>query len=223
MAKTLEELIKEFERIHKESRPENLAKPLQGTRMMIDRPEKEPVEVICYRKAEGKLPVYFNMHGGGFIGGDAVLMDSFCADLVSALPICVVNINYQKAPEHPFPYAAEEVYDVINFFSKHGEEYGIDSARMAVGGHSAGANLAAAASLMAADRGGPSLRLQMLDYPCVDLATDVTVRNPGCSQEEAESMRMFVALYCRHEGDSANCYASPCALQRNSCPRSARR
>lgn len=84
MAKTLEELIKEFERIHKESRPENLAKPLQGTRMMIDRPEKEPVEVICYRKAEGKLPVYFNMHGGGFIGGDAVLMDSFCADLVSA-------------------------------------------------------------------------------------------------------------------------------------------
>lgn len=201
-------MVEEIKKGHEESRPLNLAKELQGQRFFVSRAQGEPVEAICYRKAEGILPVFFNMHGGGFIGGDAVLMDSFCADLVSRLPICVINVNYKKAPEYPFPYAVNEVYDLMDNMAKHADEYRIDPARMAVGGHSAGANLAAAASLMAADRNGPALRLQMLDYPCVDLATDITVRNPDSTPEEAEGMRMFVALYCQHE-DAGDCYASP--------------
>ena len=134
--------------------------------------EKESVNTILYRPQQPmdkKLPVLFNMHGGAWIGGDAVLMESFCQMMADELPALVVNVNYRKADEKPFPYAMEEVADAVCWMTDHAEEYGIDPMKMAVGGHSAGAQLAAGTSLMLKER-GVKLAAQMLVYPAVDLS-----------------------------------------------------
>lgn len=136
--------------------------------------DKEGVNTILYfpkmeQKAGAKLPVLFNMHGGAWIGGDAVLMESFCQMLADQIPAMIVNVNYKKADVKPFPYAIEEVADAVCYFAEQAQEYGIDPDRMAVGGHSAGAQLAAGTSVMLKER-GVKLAAQMLVYPCVDMS-----------------------------------------------------
>lgn len=142
----------------------------RGERFTIPRDGMAGVETILYRpeKAEGKLPVLFNMHGGAWVGGDAVLMESFCQYLADNIPALVVNVNYTKADVQPFPYMQTEVCDAVKYFAANAEKYGIDKGRMAVGGHSAGAHIAAGAAMMLKEQ-GIDLACQMLVYPCVDM------------------------------------------------------
>ena len=143
-----------------------------GERFLLPREGKKPVQTILYRPGKaagtGNLPVFVNMHGGAWIGGDAVLMETFCQLLADRLPAFVVNVNYTKADEEPLPYAHEEVADTVLYFAAHSKEYGIDPAKIIVGGHSAGANLAAGAALMLRDEGFP-LFAQVLVYVAADL------------------------------------------------------
>lgn len=147
------------------------AQETKGQRFAVPREGAEAVDVILYRpaKADKKLPVLFNMHGGAWIGGDAVLMESFCQLLADEIPAFVVNVNYKKADVHPFPYALNEVADAVKYFAAHAEEYGIDVEKMAVGGHSAGAQIAAGAA-MKLKEDGVKLAAQMLVYPCTDMS-----------------------------------------------------
>ena len=144
-----------------------------GKRFAVPRKGAECVDVILYRpkKAEGRLPVYFNMHGGAWLGGDAVLMESFCQRLADEIPAFVVNVNYKKTDVHPFPYALTEVADAVKYFAAHAEEYGADPERMAVGGHSAGAQIAAGAA-MKLKEDGVKLAAQLLVYPCTDMTPE---------------------------------------------------
>lgn len=149
-----------------------------GQRFVVPRDGKAGVAAILYRpgkKAEEtahrRLPVFFNMHGGGWVGGDAVLMESFCQMLADELPAFVVNINYTKADVEPMPYQQEEVADAVRYFASHEEKYGIDAGRIAVGGHSAGAHLACGAAMMLAQEGFP-LAAQVLVYPAPDLTIE---------------------------------------------------
>ena len=144
--------------------------PVIGERFTVPREAQDGVDVILYRpeKAEGRLPVLFNMHGGAWIGGDAVLMETFCDRLAKELPALVVNVNYKKMDVHPFPYALTEVADAAKYFAAHADEFGIDPAKMAVGGHSAGAHIAAGAA-MKLKEDGVKLAAQLLVYPCTDL------------------------------------------------------
>ena len=111
-------------------------------------------------------------HGGGFVFGDLEVSDGRCADLAVDLSAVVVSVDYRLAPEQPFPAAVEDAYAATVWVADHAEELGIDPARLAVGGSSAGATLAAAVALMARDRGGPSLALQVLWQPAVDDACE---------------------------------------------------
>jgi acetyl esterase len=198
---TFEQVVENTKAMHAQMRPVFNARPITGERIAIQREGKEPVDVIVYQPEQPiyeALPVFFNMHGGGFIGGDAVLMDSFCRMLSERLPAVVFNINYKKAPEYAFPYAIEEIYDTAVYAVEKAAEFNIDPRRMAVGGHSAGASLAASVALKAKEKGKISFACQILVYPCTDLGTDPVERNPDCSPEEAEEFRNFTALYCQH-------------------------
>jgi acetyl esterase len=146
--------------------------PTIGECFEVPREGKESVSTILYRPSQpmdGKpLPILFHMHGGAWIGGDAIFLESFCRLLSDEIPAVVVNINYKKADVHPLPYALYEVVDTVKYFRDHAQEYGIDATKMVVGGHSAGAHLAAGTALILKDE-GLQLACQMLVYPATDL------------------------------------------------------
>lgn len=94
MEKTFGQLIEDIKAMHGQMRPAYEARPITGKRIAIARKEKPPVDAILYQPEQSacsKLPVFFNMHGGGFTGGDAVLMDTFCRMLSEALPADIVR------------------------------------------------------------------------------------------------------------------------------------
>jgi acetyl esterase len=121
---------------------------------------------------EGRVPqpilVYF--HGGGFVIGSLHSHDPICRVLASRIPAIVVAVDYRLAPEHPFPAAAEDAYAATRWVAEHAREIGGDPGRIAVGGDSAGGNLSAVVSLLARERGGPSLAHQLLIYPVTDFS-----------------------------------------------------
>ncbi len=106
-------------------------------------------------------------HGGGFVFGDLAVADQRCAELCDRLGAVVVSVDYRLAPEHPFPAGVEDVYAATRWLAGPGE-LEIDLDRVAVGGSSAGATLAAAVTLLSRDRGGPRLALQVLVQPAID-------------------------------------------------------
>lgn len=182
--------------------------------------EEAPVsEVMVYRPRSGRaLPgIFVNLHGGGFVLGDALVDDPYCRYLADRADVAVVNFEYVLAPEHKFPAAIEQVYALLNWLAGHGEELGLDGTRLAVGGHSAGGNLATAACMLARDRGGPALRGQVLDYPPLDLATApatkvADVPPPPLAEgqpSEAEMGALFNAWYLASPAQAADPLASP--------------
>ncbi len=116
-------------------------------------------------------PLLIDLHGGGFILGSPE-MDEKMNIAWSLDPGCrIVSIDYPKAPDHPFPSAVEQIYDVIEHVFDHAGEYGIDTRRVAIGGHSAGANLATISCMKAKKSGKINFVCQFLNCPPLDLAT----------------------------------------------------
>ncbi len=183
---------KEFNEAFSQERLDGLTKSREewnrresvGRRFSVPREGAEDVNVILYEpknRPQGKpLPVFFNMHGGGWTDGDAILLDSFCSLLADEIPAFVVNVNYTKGDVRQFPYPAHEVRDTVKFFAARAGEYGIDANRMAVGGHSAGAHLAASAALMLKDE-GIRLACQALVYPVLDMVLNKERKGPFIS------------------------------------------
>ncbi|HVH75142.1 MAG TPA: alpha/beta hydrolase [Stellaceae bacterium] len=127
------------------------------------------IPLRLYRPGEGVLPALVYYHGGGWVVGDLETHDTLCRHLANAAGCAVVAVDYRLAPEHKFPAAVEDAWAALEWVAENGAALGIDRARLAVGGDSAGGNLAAVASLIARDRGGPLLSCQLLLYPAVDL------------------------------------------------------
>jgi acetyl esterase len=121
-----------------------------------------------YRPRSGTLPLLVYFHGGGWVVGSVALSDDFCRALANASGCAVLSVEYRLAPEHRYPAAAEDAYNATLWASAHAGELGIDAGRIAVGGSSAGGNLAAVVSLMARDRGGPAIKTQWLHVPVTD-------------------------------------------------------
>ena len=145
-------------------------KPWLGERFMVPRTGRKPVEVILYRPekpAALPVPVLFNVHGGSWVGGDASQMDTQSKTWAEMLGAFVVNINYTKADDKPFPYMQNEVFDTVLYFAEHASEYGIDKTRFSLIGYSAGGNVCAGVSIMLRDAGF-SLNTQVLCYPFLD-------------------------------------------------------
>lgn len=112
------------------------------------------------------LVVYF--HGGGWTIGDLDTCDSVCRFLAANVPAAVLSVDYRLAPEHPFPAAVEDALAAYRWAAVDNRRLGVDPARIAVAGDSAGGNLAGVVSLLARDGGGPSPTMQVLIYPVTD-------------------------------------------------------
>ena len=122
--------------------------------------------------ATGAGPLLLYFHGGGFVVGDLETHDNLCRFLARRAGLRVLAVDYRLAPEHPFPAPIEDAVAVFRFAVEHPEELGADPARIAVGGDSAGANLAAGVARIAGGAGGPAPAFQLLFYPWVDLSSE---------------------------------------------------
>ena len=169
-----------------------------------------PVRVYSPQGRE-PFPVLVFFHGGGFALGNIEGCDELCRALTNAAGCIVVSVDYRLAPEHKFPAAADDCYAATRWVAENSEAIGGDPTRIAVGGDSAGGNLAAAVTLMARDRGTPPLVYQLLVYPATNFAFDTP-----SYRENAEGYFLtkddcvwFWLLYLRSEADGDNPYASP--------------
>jgi len=127
------------------------------------------VAVRVYRPSDEEgLPVTVFLHGGGFMLGDLDTHDGLARALANASDGVVVSVDYPLAPEHRYPAATDAAYAATRWVAEHGRDLGVDSARLAVAGDSAGGNLAAVVALRVRDEGGPDVALQLLIYPDLD-------------------------------------------------------
>ncbi|MBV9772843.1 MAG: alpha/beta hydrolase [Gemmatimonadetes bacterium] len=130
-----------------------------------------PVRVRHYASAGGGTkPLLVYYHGGGFVIGDLDTHDEPCRLLCRYADTHVLSVDYRLAPEHPFPAGVEDALAAFRWAREHAAALGADPARVAVGGDSAGGNLATVVSLLAREEGAPPVA-QLLLYPTVDRAT----------------------------------------------------
>ncbi|MEV7569014.1 alpha/beta hydrolase [Streptomyces tanashiensis] len=125
------------------------------------------VRVRIYRPRGARGAVIW-LHGGGFVTGDVDTEHPWATRIAESSGAVVVSVGYRLAPEHPFPAALDDAYAVLNWTVQHAAELGVDPARIAVGGHSAGGGLAAAVALRSRDEQGPPIRFQLLNQAGLD-------------------------------------------------------
>jgi acetyl esterase len=181
------------------------------------RVEGDEIRVRVFTPAgSGAHPAFVHFHGGGFVLGtiDSLVNDAKCAHICNGAGCAVVTAEYRLAPEHRFPTAAEDCYAVLLWGVENAALLGIDAERIAVGGESAGGNLAAVVALMVRDRGGPRLSLQLLEVPVTDLgegANDhpsVALFGEGYGLDRVD-MDAYAANYLASSADGSDPYASP--------------
>jgi acetyl esterase len=128
------------------------------------------VRVRVYRpkNVAERLPALLNIHGGGFVLGKLENDHEASVLLASQLRIVVVSVGYRLAPENPYPAGLNDCYAALSWMSGNSHDLGIDAARIAVLGHSAGGALAAGLTLLSRDLGGPSIQFQFLNIPVLD-------------------------------------------------------
>jgi len=118
------------------------------------------------RKAAPPVLVYF--HGGGWVIGDLDTHDTLCRELANSAGIAVVAVDYRMGPEHRFPAAVNDCIAATRWVRDHAADLGVDALRIAVGGDSAGGNLATVVAIALRDAGDLPLRFQLLIYPATD-------------------------------------------------------
>ncbi len=168
-----------------------------------------------YRPAgERPLPALLYFFGGGWVLGTVDTADGVSRSLANSSGALVAVAGYRLAPEHRFPAAADDCYAAVRWVAEHAEEIGADPARLAVGGDSAGGNLAAGVALRAR-AGGPALAGQLLVYPNTDqLADDPSMRaanDPFLFNRH--SVDWYRQHYLANPGDAASPLASPLRAQ----------
>ncbi|MFJ4776731.1 alpha/beta hydrolase [Streptomyces sp. NPDC088762] len=125
-----------------------------------------PVRIYRPHRAHGGAVVW--LHGGGGVFGDLDTEHPWAARIAALSGAVVISVGYRLAPEDPFPAALDDTYAVLVWAAENAAELGIDPARIAVGGHSAGANISAAVALRARDEQGPGICFQLLNQPGLD-------------------------------------------------------
>lgn len=171
------------------------------------------IPIRVYRPGEdGPLPAVVFYHGGGWVIGNLDTSDNLCRMLSNRASAVVVSVDYRLAPEHRFPAAVDDSYAALAWVSRNAERLDVDRSRIAVGGSSAGGNLAAAVALKARDRGGPRLAYQVMIYPATNLF-DLTSASHryfasgyGMTREHVE---FFRESYLPEVADRKSPYASP--------------
>jgi acetyl esterase len=155
-----------------------------------------------YAPSHEKLPVLLYFHGGGFTIGSIATHDVLCRQLSHLAGCAVVSLDYRLAPEHPFPTAANDAWDALQWLATHADSLGLSNQHLAVGGDSAGGTLAAMSAIMARDA-GLKLALQLLFYPGCAAHQDMASHRrfaQGFVLDEAD-IRWFFSHYLRTPAD----------------------
>lgn len=156
--------------------PPDLAGPEQPLHRVIDRTVPGPagrIPVRIYTPIPAdRLPGLVYFHGGGMVIGSLDSSDRPCRELAHLGGRVVVSVDYRLAPEHPFPAAVDDAYAATKYVIENAGEFGIDGSQVAVGGESAGGNLAAVTALRCRQSVHPPLAFQLLIYPQVDFTDD---------------------------------------------------
>lgn len=135
------------------------------------------VRVLLYAPpgtAEGPRPAVLHVHGGGYVLGTPEINDGMNRAMALAANCVIVSVDYRLAPETVWPGALEDCYAALTWLAANADDLGVDAARIAVAGESAGGGHAAALALHARDRGGPAIRFLLLDAPMLDDRTGST-------------------------------------------------
>jgi acetyl esterase len=159
----------------------------------------------------GPFPVLVYFHGGGWVIGSLDTHEGVCRQLAKRSGAVVVSVDYRLAPEHKFPAAPEDCYAATLWVAENAAKIGADGRRLAVGGDSAGGNLAAVVSLMARDRAKPTIAFQLLIYPVTDHSYETASYRDNADGYllTKDSMVWFWNHYLKGAGDGAQPYASP--------------
>jgi acetyl esterase len=171
---------------------------------------------IYWPNAKGPRSAFIYFHGGGHVFGDLDTHDVIARNLCGGADVVVVAVDYRLAPEHKFPAAVEDAWAAYAWVREQGASLGIDPSRLAVGGDSAGGNLAAVVAIIARDAGHVDIKLQVLIYPVTDykLGSDSYNRfGEGYGVLTSGAMRWFHEHYLRGAGDADDWRASPIKAQ----------
>jgi acetyl esterase len=169
-----------------------------------------PVRVYT-PEGPGPFPILVWFHGGGWVVGDLDTADPTARHLTVGGGCLTVSVDYRLAPETKFPGAAEDCYAAAVWAAQHAAQLHGDTSRIAVGGDSAGGNLAAAVSLMARDRNGPPLAFQLLVYPVTDRNFDTPsyAQNAEGYLLTRDSMQWYWGHYLNEASEATHPYAAP--------------
>lgn len=162
-------------------------------------------------EGQGSFPLLVYYHGGGWILGNLDTHDAVCRALANTAECVVVSVDYGLAPQSPFPGPVKDCYDATEYIVENAESFGGHANRVAIGGDSAGGNLAAAVAQLARDQNGPEFTHQLLIYPVTNHSFDT-----DSYEENAEGyfltkadMEWFWNYYLDDELHRKNPYASP--------------
>jgi acetyl esterase len=169
-----------------------------------------PMAIRIYRPKDPLRAGLVYFHGGGWVLGSLESADASCRAIANRSRCVVISIDYRLAPETKFPGAVDDAFAAVRWVAQNATDLRIDPERIAVGGASAGGNLAAAAALLARDRGGPKIAFQLLTVPVTELSSKA-----GSHREFAEGfglsaadMMWFGRHYVRTEADADDPRAS---------------
>lgn len=174
-----------------------------------------PIRIYTPVATSGALPVLVYFHGGGWVIGNIATHDKLARTLANEGHCVVVSVDYRLAPEDPFPAAVDDCYAALEWVEKNASEIGGDANRIAVGGDSAGGNLAAVMALKARNDKGPEIGFQLLIYPVTDARMDTKSYQDFAEGYllEKRSMEWFFDQYAPEGLDRAQRYLSPLRAQ----------
>jgi acetyl esterase len=173
------------------------------------------VRVLCYGLEDTRvLPLFVNIHGGGFVIGHPEMDDPYMPRIVAEADVKIISVDYSLAPQYSFPTPLEQCYATIKYAQDNADEFGIDPERVAVGGHSAGGNFTAAVCLLDAERRELNLKAAILDYPVLDIYTPPTAKQRGrglvaMTFLNAKNAEFFNRCYCFDKKERRNSLVSP--------------
>lgn len=158
--------VADARKLMREMQPAGL--PQGAVAATLHRVDDFGVRIVKPVNLEGPLPIVVYYHGGGWVLGDFDTHARMVATIAVAARCAIVFVEYDCAPEAPFPQPLEQCYRALTWAAKEGSALGLDPDCICIAGDSAGGNLAAAVALLASQRRGPQIYLQALLYPVTD-------------------------------------------------------
>lgn len=169
------------------------------------------VKIHRPKGVDGRLPVVFYIHGGGWVLGDDMTHDRLVRELAAGIPAAVVFPVYTPSPEAAFPQPTEELFAVLKHIAAQAGDLRLDASRLAVAGDSVGGNMAIAMALKAKKEGAPKIGFQLLIYPVTDAAMET--ESYRCFENgpwlTKKAMAWFWKLYAPNKDDRASILSSP--------------